>query len=230
MKKTILVFIVSLTLAIPRLSHSFWGNPADTVALLDILANSTQQLIQLKNLLRNVQTQVSTIKDINSGLSNILSFTNTIYPNKGIHLYQNWINVVHSKGQLESIYGAVVSSKEALAQKHMDSSVIDSIAIDNETQKHSHKVDKVGEQIKAQSMEASPKGAARLTAQGVGVGLHVQNQSLRVQSAQLKLQAQNMANQNRMDKESTRLFVNSSKDLKKAMENQKTPYKTPRFF
>ena len=229
LRKIFLPFFVTLMLVIPRPSYSFWGNPADTATLLKILANSLQQLIQLRNIVNNAQYQLSTIRDINSGLVSILNLTNTIYPNRGLSLYRSWLHVAQSKGDLEAIYGAVVASKDALPQKHLDESVVDSVILNNETLNHSQKVDHIGESIKSQSMEASPKGAARLTAQGVGVGLHVQNQSLRIQSAHLKLQAQNIANQNRLEKESTRFFLKSSKELKRAMRDQKTPYKTPRF-
>ena len=229
MKKCVLSLFLVFCVITPKSSHSFWGNPADTATLFKILANSIQQLIQLRNIVSNAKNQLSTIRDINSGLTNVLNLINTVYPNRGLELYRSWVNVAESKGQLEAIYGAVVASKEALAQSHLDSSVIDSIILNNQTMKYSHKIDRMGENIKSQSMGASPKGAARLTAQGVGVGLHIQNQSLRVQSAQLKLQAQNIANQNRMEKEATKFFINSSKELKKALKNKKTPYKTPRF-
>ena len=153
----------------------------------------------------------------------------TVYPDANLEIYKSWENYENAFRKAEEIYGHAVNSKEAASQGHLDKSIVEAIIMYNKMAKHSKHIDVIGEQIKSQSLYASPKGAARLTAQGVGVGLHVQNQSLKTQSAILKLQAQNSAIKNKKDKDETRFFLKSTNKLKKTMQEHNPKFKTPRF-
>lgn len=229
MKRLLLSTIIIMSIAVAPKSYGFFSNPADTAALLQILANNIKQLIELKNIIQNAKNHLQMVKDINSGIDQALGLIETHYPNKALDLYRDWQNVSASEDKLEAIYGVIVKSKDELAQKHLDRSVIDAFIQNNETLDHTDDIDRIGEQIKDRSLGASPKGAARLTAQALGVGLHVQNQSLRLQASQLKLQAQKIAYENKIEKEETKMFLESSQQLKNAMESQKNNYQTPRF-
>ena len=229
MKRFILRILVVVTIAMPQSSYSFFGNPADTAALLQILANNIKQLIEMRNMLQTAKNELQMIKDINSGIDYALGIVESRFPNQALSLYNDWKYVGDSQDKLQAIYGAVVNSKNKLAQQHIDRSIIDAVLQNNETLQQTGQVDEIGERIKRQSEGASPKGSQRLIAQGVGVGLHVQNQSLRVQASQLKLQAQKLAYENKIEKEETKFFLESSKQLKNAMKDHKNTFRTPRF-
>lgn len=201
----------------------------DVVLLTQILANAVQQLIRLREIVGTARSNLDLIRDINRGLNDIQNLVNTIYPDANLKIYDDWSHYEDALREVNSIYGDVIQSKEALGQKHLDQSIVESMLMYNKLIKHSKRIDQIGENIQSQSLRASPKGASRLTAQGMGVSLHIQNQSLRTQSALLKLQAQNSALHNRKDKEETRFFIESSGKLKQSMKSYQPEFKTPRF-
>lgn len=218
----------SLVVATPFSVHAdFWGG--DVVVLTKILANAIEQLIRLKQIVGTAKSNLDLVRDINRGINEALNLMRTVYPNVNLDIYKDWENYQSAFQKAEEIYGHAVNSRDAAAQGHLDRSIVEAIIMYNKLAKHSKHIDQIGESIKSQSLRVSPKGAARLTAQGMGVSLHVQNQSLRTQSAILKLQAQNSAIQNKKDKDETRFFLESANKLKKAMKDHQPQYKTPRF-
>lgn len=229
MKKSLASLLLVIAFSIPKPASAFWGNPADTAALLQILATTLKQLIELKNMVDAAETQIQMFKDLNSGIDHTLGLIQTHYPNKALDVYNDWKTVSQAEDKLEAIYGVVVKSKDELSQKHMDQSIVDAVLQNNETLAHADRIDLIGEAIIDQSAVVSPKGAARLTAEAMGVNLQAQNQVIRLQSSSLKLQAQKLANENKKEKEETKLFLESSQNLKKAMDQKKDNYKTPRF-
>ncbi|MBT4762913.1 MAG: hypothetical protein HOO06_14560 [Bdellovibrionaceae bacterium] len=204
-----------------------WGG--DVAVLFQILSNAIQQLVRLKEIVGTAKNNLNLVRDINRGINEALNLARTVYPDQNLEIYKDWNNYQQAFRKAEAIYGHAVNSKDAAAQGHLDRSIVEAMLMFNKLSKHSKQIDNVGESIKSQSMHVSPKGAARLTAQGIGVGLHVQNQSLRTQGAILKLQAQNSAIKNKKDKDETRFFLESSKKLKRKMKNHNPQYKTPRF-
>lgn len=228
LNKKVVALFLSLSLMVPIPSQAFI-NPADTAALLQILANGISQLIELKNMIDTARSNLRMVKDLNSGIDHALGALKTKYPDKALELYSDWMSSSSSKKKFSSVYGEVIKSGDETIQKHLDRSVIDAIVQNNKTLDSATKIDSIGEKITSQSQGASPKGAARLTAQALGVGLHVQNQSLRIQASQLKLDAQRLAAKNKKDKEESKMFMESSKLLKKGMQSQKDSFQTPRF-
>lgn len=228
-KQFITGFIVcsmGLSVSLP-VKADLWGG--DVVVLTQILSNAIQQLIRLREIVGTARNNLEMVRNINRGLTDILSLMRTVYPDSELDLYKDWDDVNTALRKAEEIYGHAINSKDAMAQGHLDRSIVEAMIMYNKITKHSRHIDKVGESIKSQSLRTSPKGAARLTAQGIGVGLHIQNQNLRTQSALLKLEAQNSAMKNKKDKDETRFFLDSAKKLKDAMKTHNPTYKTPRF-
>ena len=89
-------------------------------------------------------------------------------------------------------------------------------------------IDQVAEAIQQSSGLASPKAAQKLTAQSLGIILHVMNQQMRGQATGIKLQAQAMAIQNHKDKLYARQVRGSAENLKMAMNVSKPAFKIPR--
>jgi len=59
--------------------------------------------------------------------------------------------------------------------------------------------------------------------------LHIMNQSLRAQATGLKLQAQNIAIENKKDKDRMRQMISDSDGLKSAMQSNRADFTIPRF-
>ena len=90
-------------------------------------------------------------------------------------------------------------------------------------------IDKIGEDIKNYSHSVSPGGAAKLTAESLGVMLHVMNQQLRAQGTLLKLQAQGLAQSNKREKDHTAEYLNSANTISEAMKASDPKFDRPRF-
>lgn len=227
MKKLITTALcLQLLFAQPARADLFGG---DVAVLAQILANALQQLAQLKQILSTGKDNLDLIRDINRGINDSLNLIRTISPNTDPGLYKDWQKVSDALNKLETIYGITVESNDRKVQKDTDQSVAEAIALNNSIYKYTKDIDEIGELIKSQSHSVSPGGAAKLTAQSLGVMLNLQNEMLRTQATGLKLQAQSMALQNRKDKERTRQMVAGADNLNSALSQVKPQFKLPRF-
>lgn len=216
-----------MTLLAPTTSRAdvFGG---DTVVLTQILANAVQQLIQLRQLLSTGQDSLSLVQDINRGLNDALGALNSVGAIRDPGLYRELSRVQDALRYVTGVYGAPVDSAEATVQQHADQTVAEAISLNNSIYGYAQELDRVGEDIKRRSTMASPKGAQKLTAQSLGVMLHVMNQSLRAQATGLKLQAQSMAIQNRKDKVYSDQVRSTADKLNAAMNSMQPEFRLPR--
>ncbi len=226
MRKIIFILIFQIT-CVPLAKADLFGG--DVVVLSQILANAIQQLVQLRSILQTGKDSVDLIRDINRGINDSLNLIRTISPNTDPGLYRDWEKVSEALSKIESVYGIVIDSHDKKIQKDTDQSVAEAITLNNSIYKYTKTIDEIGELIKAQSHNVSPGGAAKLTAQSLGVMLNLQNEMLRTQATGLKLQAQAMALQNRKDKERTRQMVAGVDNLNSALNGVKAEFKLPRF-
>lgn len=227
MKKAILIFCSSFLLYALPVNADIWGG--DVAVLLQILSNALQQLAELKGIVDNGRDNIELIRDINKGISDSLSLMRTISPNTDPGLYKDWEKTSDALSKLEDIYGVTIDSKDSKVQHDADQTVAEAISLNNTLYKYTKQIDEIGELIKSQSHSVSPGGAAKLTAQSLGVMLNLQNEMLRTQATGLKLQAQTLALQNRKDKERTKQMVNNADQLKQALGSANAKFELPRF-
>ncbi len=204
-----------------------WGG--DVAVLVQILANALEQLTQLRALLDTDKDNLELIREINRGINDSLFLARTINPNIDPGIYKNWHSVQTALGQLQSIYGIADSSLNQQVYRDTDQNIAEAVQLNNSVYEYTKQIDEIGEVIKRASHDVSPGGAQKLTAQTLGVMLHVMNQNLRTQATGLKLQAQSMALQNKKDKDSTREFLSNAETLRVAMKNEKAQFNAPRF-
>lgn len=221
-------------LAIPILYFSLMPKPAkaqfstDAPILLEILANNITQLYELYSMVRTAESNLRLMREISRGLDNALNLYSGISTPTDPGMYRNWQNVGQALRGLQTLYGQVAPSRESGVQRDIDQGVAEAINLNNKVYSFASQLDRISEQIKNHSQSVSPKGAQKLTAQGVGVMVQAQNQSLRTEASQLKLQAQALARENRQDKEQTRRVIHEAKTLKNAMQSSRTRFQTPR--
>lgn len=215
-----------LSISLPARADLFGG---DVAVLAQILANAVQQLAQLRQILENGRDGVDLVRDINRGINDSLNLIRTIKPDIDPGIYKDWEKAQDAFDKLERLYGIVVDSRDRNVQRDTDRSVAEAVALNNSIYKYTQMIDEIGEMIKSQSHSVSPGGAAKLTAQSLGVMLNLQNEMLRTQATGLKLQAQALALQNRKDKDRTRQMLESANSLDSALRNQNPSFKTPRF-
>lgn len=222
---TLLIFM-SPTLAQPAYADAFG---ADVVVLGKILANAISQLYQLMTIVQQGRDSLNLMRDINRGVNDSLAMMRTLDPKAAAGLYANWRTSSDALTRLQSIYGQVPRSADAGVQGDVDKGVAEAISMNNSLYDYAKQIDAIGEQIKSFSHSVSPGGAAKLSAQSMGVMVHVMDQSLRAQATGLKMQAQNLALKNKQDKDMTRHILQSSRDLSSAMRREPAEFRTPRF-
>lgn len=228
-KKAVMIHILALSLVLfPANGRAdFWGG--DIPLLIQIVTNTAQQLIQLRQILSTGGDTLNLLREVNRGINDSLNLIRTVYPNIDPGIYGNWDKLSQALQGIEQIYGAVVPSRDAGVQRDADQSVAEAIALNNSIYKYTQDIDEIGETIKQYSHQVSPGGAQKLTAQSMGIMLNVMNESLRAQATGLKMQAQTLALQNHKDKLMTQHLIDTSNQLGDSMKNAKPDYKLPRF-
>jgi hypothetical protein len=219
------VFVIFIATPLSQ-ADAFGG---DIPILIQILANSLKQLIELKQMVDNGHDTLSLLRDINRGINDSMAIVDSLSPYMDPGLYKDLKKAQDVSRQLQDVYGIVVDSPEARVQTDTDEVVSEGIAMNNSLFDYATELDKVGEEIKQYSHEVSPGGAQKLTAQSLGVLVHIMNQQLRATATGLKLQAQALAVQNRKEKTETAQYLQQVKTLQSAMQNKDTHFQFPRF-
>jgi hypothetical protein len=200
----------------------------DVAVLTQILAQAIQQLSELRSIVGTGEDTLGLLRDIHRGINDSLNLLKTINPSDP-GTYADWLRAYDAVRKLKKIYGESVDSTEAGIQNDADESVAEAVALNNSIYHQAELTDEIGEQVKDFSHSASPDGAQKLTAQTLGVMIHILNSSVRAQATGLKLQAQTLAIQNRKDKEATKHLLGTSDGLGRAFANQKVGFELPRF-
>lgn len=228
MKKWAIVVLLATSMSLPRSAKAdlFGG---DVAVLVQILANAIQQLAQLKNILDTGKDNLDLIREINRGINDSLNLAKTVYPDIDPGIYKDWNKVSDAINKLQQIYGIIPASSDQRIHSDTDNQVAEAITLNNSIYEYTKEIDEIGEAVKSYSHQVSPGGAQKLTAQTLGVMLHVLNQNLRAQATGLKLQAQGLALQNKKDKDHSREYLVAAQTLRASMKSQNTKFQSPRF-
>jgi hypothetical protein len=230
MRKRIVTFIltVAIIIALPVTARAdlFGG---DVVVLSQILVQTIQELSQLEAIFQMGSDQLGLLRDINRGLNDSMQLLRTVSPNTDPGIFGSWRRASDAAYAIQDLYGDIVPSKDARMQTSTDQSVAEAVMLNNSIYDYTREIDQIGEDIKSDSHDVSPGGAQKLTAESMGVMLHVMNASLRAQATGLKLQAQTLALQNHKDKDATRETQQASDAMTASIQTQTPKFETPRF-
>lgn len=180
-------------------------------------------------MLQNGNDTLDLLRDINRGINDSMALAETLGLRIDPGIYRDLKNVDQATQSLERIYGAVTDSKLATVQRNTDQTVAEAITFNNDLNDYALRLDQIGEEIKRFSHSVSPGGAAKLTAESLGVMIHVMNQQMRAQGQGLKLQAQTLAVQNKKDKDQTDQYLREGVNLKNKMIALNPEFKVMRF-
>jgi hypothetical protein len=228
MKKRIATALAFLLLfqARPARADLFGG---DVAVLVQILAQNIKQLIELQSIVSNGRDNLALMREINRGINDSLNLIRTISPYVDPGMYGELKKIEQVVQKFGVVFGTVVDSPDAPAQRSVDTAVAEAITMNNAIYSYTAEIDKIGEEIKSYSHAVSPGGAAKLTAQSMGVILHVMTQQLRAQGTMLKLQAQGIAQNNKREKDSSAEFVRSASAISSALKGSNPKFERPRF-
>lgn len=229
MKKWLAAFVaLGIFLSFPMDARaSIFGE--ENIVLAQILQQTILQLAELKSILQSGKDTLGLMEDINRGINDSLHLAETL----GVHIdpgvYRDLRQVDEAVQAVENIYGRPVNSAEATVQRNTDKTVAEAITFNNELNDYTQKLDHIGEEIKTYSHVVSPGGAAKLTAESMGVLIHVMNQQIRANGLGLKLQAQALAVQNKKDKDATEQYLKEGQVLREKMQTMTASFDLPRF-
>lgn len=228
MKRAIVLSVIAFSLSFtPTARADLFGG--DVAVLTQILAQNIKQLIELQSILRNGKDNLDLLREINRGINDSLNLIRTISPYVNPGMYGELKKVEDVLRKFGVVYGTVVDSPDAAAQRSVDTAVAEAVTMNNTIYDYTAEIDRIGEDIKRFSHDVSPGGAAKLTAQSLGVMLHVMNQQLRAQGTLLKLQAQGLAQSNKREKDHTAEYLRSAGAISDAMKASDPKFDRPRF-
>lgn len=203
----------------------FWGG--DIPLLTQIVANTLQELIQLKSILGTGKDTLSLLQEINQGIRDAMAIMKTMNSTLSPGVLSDLQNVEQALNMVNQLYGGVPKTAEAPMQRTVDQTVAESIHLHNEAFKYADMTDPEAERIKEYARDVSPLGAERLTAQSIGVLINVLNQVLRTNAAILKVHSEQLALQNRKEKLSSEQFKIQYEGLSQAFGQLRPSYKLP---
>ncbi len=186
-------------LLIPQMSRAdiFGG---DVAVLVQILAQTVQQLAQLRQILSTSNDSLNLMRDINRGIRDGLAIIQIVNPKFNPGLYGNLDTADRVLSTIQDLYGRIPQTGESRLQEAQDRSVSESIAMNGTLFRFADETDEESKRIIAHAQVVSPQGAAKLTAQSLAVLIGVTTQVLRTNSMMLKMMGENMALQNRKEK------------------------------
>ncbi len=216
LKKKLVTIIVCFTLVVPRPARAdlFGG---DVVVLLKILAQSIQQLYQLKQIFQTGTDTLGLMRDINRGIRDGLRIIQIINPRFNPGLYGSLETADQVQRAIEDLYGVIPQTSEYRLQQAQDRSVSESIAMNGTLFQYADSVDEETKRIIAHSQGVNPQGAAKLTNQSLAVLIGVTTQMLRTNSMMLKMMGQNMALSNRKEKLQAQQFKTQYEGITQAL-------------
>ncbi len=218
----------SCLLGRPRNAHAdMFG--ADVAVLAQILQQTIMQLAELKSILDSGQDTLSLLEDINRGINDSLGMAETLGLRIDPGVYRDLKAIDKAMSGVEQIFGRAVDSPVAAVQRNTDQTVAEAISFNNELNEYALKIDRIGEEIKRHSHVASPGGAQKLTAQSLGVLIHVMDQQLRATGQGLKLQAQTLAVSNKREKDQTEQYLKEGQALRARLSSANPTFSLPRF-
>jgi hypothetical protein len=216
LKKKLVTVIICFTLVIPRPAKAdlFGG---DVVVLLKILAQSIQQLYELRQILGTGKDTLTLMRDINRGIREGLAIIRIMNPKFNPGLYGSLETADQVQRVIEDLYGVIPQTSEYRLQQAQDRSVSESIAMNGTLFQYADSVDEETKRIIAHSQAVNPQGAAKLTNQSLAVLIGVTTQVLRTNSMMLKMMGQNMALSNRKEKLQAQQFKTQYEGITQAL-------------
>ena len=205
MRITATLFLcASLVTPIHVARADFWGG--DIPLLAQIVANTLQELIQLRSILSTGDDTLGLLREVNEGIHQAMDMIQTMNRTFQPGVLSQYRTPEEILRAIEGMYGAIPNTSDAKMEGMTDQSVAEAIALHNQAFEYANLVDPEAEKIKDYARQVSPTGAARLTAQSLGVLIHVTNQVLRTNAAMLKMMSENLALQNRREKVNSEHF------------------------
>lgn len=222
---------ISLMLG-PHQSFAFWGDGgagwANAAYLAKILVENVKRYQQLRLMIDQAKNSEQYIRLINQGIENSIGLINSL-PVKDERVLDELRSFQTALNSVNKLYGMIPKSEEAALQLLHDQSVAESLKMVNASKEYSRLQEENAVKISIQSRQASPKGAARMSAEINAQILHTLNQLLRINGQMLKLQSESLAFNNKEGKDSVLGHQKVQRDMKYGLSSFRGDFNFPKF-
>ncbi len=219
MKKTKAKLCLLIALLLPAQSFAFTdGSGWVQVGYLSkILMENYQRYQQLKQMFDQAKRTKEFFKTVHNGLENATGLLSQL-PIEDNGVLSDLTSFNRSLESIAELYGRIPDSPEQAIQVLHDKTVAESLRMITGFKKYAEKQEESSNTLKSQARSASPKGAARMTAESNAMVLKGVSQLIRLESQNLKLQSEILALQNKKDKEAVKSYQKINKDFGRAFE------------
>lgn len=213
LKKNIITAVICVAITFQNKSAKADLFGGDVAVLLQILAQSIEQVYRLQQVIQNGKDTLNLLRDVNAGVRSGLDLIRIINPKFNAGVYGDLNNPENVLRAIHDLYGVTPNTADKELIDIQDQSVAEVIAMNKSLYDYSAQVDFERERILMHSQVVSPQGAAKLQNQSLAVIIGVLTQLLRVQSQMLKVMGQNMALDTRREKLASQQFIENYKSL-----------------
>lgn len=220
------VTVLSLSIVSRPVRADLFGG--DVAVLTQILAQNIKHYYQFQQMISEARGQRDFWRLLNAGIDN-LSGLMMVMPIKDQKLLEELTTFKSAMKRVEVLYGTIPVSAEAPLQLLHDQTVAESIKLTNDSKDYADKQEQNAVRIIAETRGASPKGAARISAQANAEILHTLNQLLKLNGQMLKLQSEQLAVRNKEEKDSVRHFKRVQADVGHSASTYRADLGFPKF-
>ena len=212
-------------------THAFLGDGgagwAQIPYLIKILEENYKRYKQLQIMIETMKNQENFLKNLSSGLDNSIGIIES-FPIENEKILSDLKNFKKSYDSVLDLYGAIPMSKEEALQKLHDRTVAESFKMVSQSDHHTRLQEENADTLRHNARNASLKGATRMTAESNALILDSLNQLIKLQSQSLKMQGEELALRNKLEKSNVSSFQKVNRDLKSGFKSFKTTKGMPK--
>ena len=196
--------------------------------LIEILSENVKRYEQLKQVIKRGENSEQLLRLLNEGINNASGLLQSL-PIEDDGVLQGLGKFKDSMDKVRSIYGSIPKGEESKLFTLHDETTSEGFKMANLSKGYAKIQEQNAERVFKQAINASPKGAQRMTAQMSAQILHALNQLIRINSQVLKLQSERLASETKGAKDSARHFNRLSGDIEQTFKRYKISDRFPRF-
>lgn len=222
---------MSLTVGRVQPSYAFFSDGSGWAIypyIVKMLYEAYKRYAQLQQMIQQGKEQRDLWRMLNSGIDN-LSELIAVLPIKDQKILEDLRTFQEATRKIQMLYGPVPVSAESAIQLLHDQTVAESIKLTNDSKTYAEQQEKNAVRIIEETRGASPKGAARISAQTNAEILHALNQLIKLNGQMLKLQSEQLAVRNKEDKDSVRHFQRVRSDVGNSAKTYQADLSFPKF-
>ena len=159
---------------------------ADVAVLVQILAETIQQIGELESIIGSTNQTASILEEMNRGVKDVLRLANTAHVTLPPQVYAQAMSIDQATRMAESVYGSMPNNALDMNRDHYQSGV-EGLYLSEDAFDYSILLDNTAEKVKTSAVAANEAAATKLTAETLGVVVEAVSHSNRIQAKNLEI-------------------------------------------